>query len=72
MLFLKSHFIPLQLSVEKNFVFFFNLITTTSRTHTISLVYYHIKIIAIKMLKVKLNAKIGRKITQTNYCLYRP
>ena len=55
---------------EKNF--FLYLITTTSRRHTISLVYHHRKIIAMKLLKVKLNAKIGRKITQRNYGLYRP
>jgi len=32
--------------------------TTTSRTHTISSVYYHIKIIVIKLLKVKLDASL--------------
>ena len=26
----------------------------------------------MKLLQVKLNAKVGRKIAQTNYCLYRP
>jgi len=30
-----------------------------------------IKIKVMKLLKVKLNAKIGWKITQTNYFLYR-
>ena len=51
---------------------FFYLITTTSRTLTISLVYYHKKIIVMKLYRVKLNVKIGRKITQTNDCLCRP
>ena len=37
-----------------------------------SLVYYHIKIIVMKLLKVKFNAKIGQKTKQSNYCLYRP
>ena len=48
------------LSVGKNFLFcFLFFITTTSRENTISSVYYHIKIIVMKLLKVKLNAKIG-------------
>jgi len=51
---------------------FLYLITITSRSYTIALVYHHIKIIVIQLLQVKLNAKIGRKITQTNYCLHRP
>ena len=47
----------LYFQLEKTFFFFF--ITTTSREHTISSVYYHIEIIVMKLLKVKLNAKIG-------------
>ena len=47
------------LSVGKNLFFYYYFITATSREHTISSVHYHIKIIVIKLLEVKLNAKIG-------------
>ena len=34
-----------------------------------SLVYYQIRIIVMKLLELKLNAKIGRKITQNKLLL---
>ena len=69
MLVLSFNVIP-YFQMEKSL--FFYLITTTSRRHTISLVYYHIKIIVMRLFKIKLNAKVGLKTTQANYCLYQP
>ena len=41
------------------------------KTYSI-LVYYQVQIIVMKLLKIKLNAKIDQKTKQINYCLYRP
>jgi len=69
-MFVSSFNIISYFQLEKNL--FIYSITATSRRHTISLVYYHIKIIAMKLIKVIFSDKIEWKITQTNYFLYLP
>ena len=64
-MFVLSFYVNPYFQLEKNLSFFY-LLTITCRRHKIPLVYYHLEIIVMKLVKIKLIAKIGQEVTQTN------
>jgi len=68
-MFLSFNVIP-YIQLKKNMFFLFNN-NHKPKTYNIFGLLSH-KNIVMMLLKVKLNVKIGWKITQTNYSQYRP